>query len=215
MKATIPLLVFLLLSVGAAAQDVLVKRNGDEIKAKVLTITPSEITYLLPVNPQDSAATPAAEHTIARRDVFMVKYENGVKEVFEDQGTSQGTGEMKTVAYEPEAKPVAVRKENQAEMFQRGKFDATNYYHGYTGAATGTLIVSLLSPVFGLIPAIACSAAPPAPQTLHFPSYEHYKDGSYQMGYRQQAHRMKAGRVWRNWGIGLGVNVALIVLVTR
>jgi len=211
MKATIPLLVFLLVSVYAAAQDVLVKRNGDEIKAKVLTITPSEITYLLPANPKDSAAAPAQEQTIARQDVFMVKYENGAKEVFEDQGTT----EMRTVAYEPETKPIAVRKENQADMFQRGKFDAMNYYHGYTGAATGTLIVSLLSPVVGLVPAIACSAAPPTQQSLHFPSYEHYKDGSYQTGYRQQAHRMKAGRVWRNWGIGLGVNVALIVLLTR
>ena len=211
MKATFTFLVFLLASVCVSAQDVLVKRNGDEIKAKVLTITPSEITYLLPGNPQDSSAAPAREQTLARREVFMIKYENGAKEVFEDEQTTP----VRTVAYEPEHKPVAVRKENKAQMFERGKFDARGFYRGYTGATTGTLIVSLLSPLAGLIPAVACSAVPPGNHTLHFPDYNLYKDGNYQAGYRQQAHRIKAGRVWRSWGIGLGVNLALIVLLAQ
>jgi hypothetical protein len=211
MKAIFTFFMFLLASAWASAQDVLIKRNGDEIKAKVLTITPSEITYLLPGNPQDSLGAPAQELTLARREVFMIKYANGVKEVFEGEQTTP----VKTVAYEPENKPVAVRKDNKAEMFERGKFDARGFYRGYTGAATGTLIVSLLSPVAGLIPAVACSAAPPGSHNLHFPDYDLYKDGSYQAGYRQQAHRIKAGRVWRNWGIGLGVNLALIVLLAQ
>ena len=211
MRATFTFLVCLLVSAYAAAQDVLIKRNGEEINAKVLTITPGEITYLLPNNPQDSLAGPAREQTLARREVFMIKYGNGVKEVFEDAQTPP----VQTIAYEPESKPVAVRKENKAEMFERGKFDARSYYRGYTGAATGTLITSLLSPVAGLIPAVACSATPPGGHNLQFPNYELYKDGSYQTGYRQQAHRIKAGRVWRNWGIGLGVNLALIVLLAQ
>jgi hypothetical protein len=211
MKGSFTFLVLLLASVYASAQDVLVKRNGEEIQAKVLTITPTQITYLLPGNPQDTLATPAGEQTLARRDVFMIKYENGAKEVFEEEPTTP----VRTVAYEPETRPIAVRKENKPDMFQRGKFDAMNYYRGYTGAATGTLIASLMSPLIGLIPAVACSAAPPAERNLDFPSYDHYKDGNYQTGYRQQAHRMKAGRVWRNWGIGLGVNVALVVLLAR
>jgi hypothetical protein len=211
MRGTFTFLVFLLASVFASGQDILVKRNGEEINVKVLTITPSEITYLLPNNPQDSLATPAQEQTLARRDVFMIKYGNGVKEVFEEERTPPA----KTVAYEPEHNPVAVRKENKAELFERGKFDARSYYHSYRGAATGTLITSLISPVAGLIPAVACSATPPAEYNLHCPSYEQYNNAAYRAGYRQQAHRIKAGRVWRNWGIGLGVNLALVLLLSH
>jgi hypothetical protein len=210
MRATFTFLVCLLASAYAAAQDVLIKRNGEEINAKVLTITPGEITYLLPNNPQDSLAGPAREQTLARRDVFMIKYGNGVKEVFEDEQTPP----VQTVAYEPPGKPIAVPKDN-VDLLQKGGADARIYYHGYSGAATGTLIVSLLSPVAGLIPAVACSATPPGEYNMYYPNPELGKDGGYRMGYRRQAHRMKAGRVWRNWGIGLGVNLALIVLLAQ
>ena len=210
MRATFTFLVCLLASAYAAAQDVLVKRNGEEINAKVLTITPGEITYLLPNDPQDTLAAPAQEQTLARREVFIIKYGNGTREVFEDEQTAP----VKTVAYEPPSKPIAVPKD-KVDAYQQGMVDATNYYHGYSGAATGTLVVSLLSPIAGLIPAIACSSTPPGEYSMRYPGNDLYKDGGYRMGYRQQAHRIKAGRVWRSWGIGLGVNLALVVLLAR
>ncbi len=210
MRATFTFLVCLLASAYAAAQDVLVKRNGEEINAKVLTITPGEITYLLPNDPQDTLAAPAQEQTLALREVFMIKYGNGTREVFEDEQTPP----IKTVAYEPPGNPIAVPK-TKADAFEQGRADATNYYHGYSGAATGTLVVSLLSPIAGLIPAIACSSTPPGEFSMRYPGNDLYKDRGYRMGYRRQAHRIKAGRVWRSWGIGLGVNLALVVLLAR
>ncbi len=210
MRATFTFLVCLLASACAAAQDVLVKRNGEEINAKVLTITPGEITYLLPNDPRDTLAAPAQEQTLARREVFMIKYENGAREVFDDEQTAP----VKTVAYEPPSKPIAVPKP-KVDTFEQGRVDATNYYHGYSGAATGTLVVSLLSPIAGLIPAIACSSTPPGESSMRYPRNDLYKDGGYRMGYRKQAHSIKAGRVWRSWGIGLGVNLALVALLAR
>ncbi len=210
MRTTFTFFILFVVSLYAAGQDILVKRNGDEINAKVLRITSGEITYRLTADPLDSAAATVAEQSIARGEVFMIKYGNGTKEVFDDENPDdEKLMATLPVSYEP---PL---RRNNMEMYQRGKIDAMSYYRGYKGAATGTMIVSLLSPLAGLAPAIACSAAPPQERSLQYPSYDHFKDANYQHAYRQQARRMKVGRVWRSWGIGLGVNLALAVILAQ
>ena len=60
------------------AQDVIVFKNGDEVQAKVKEVTPSEIKYIR----FDNQNGPA--YTINRQDIFMIKYENGTKDVMTD-----------------------------------------------------------------------------------------------------------------------------------
>ncbi|GAA3981205.1 hypothetical protein [Hymenobacter antarcticus] len=72
-------LLFILLAFvsGAAhAQDTLVRRNGDELAVKVLEITPTEVKY----RRTDNLEGPIV--SVWRSDVFMVRYANGTKEVF-------------------------------------------------------------------------------------------------------------------------------------
>ncbi|MBD2722889.1 hypothetical protein [Hymenobacter armeniacus] len=72
------LLVFLFLLVAggvAQAQDVLTKRNGEELKVKVVEITPSEVKF----RRADNLEGPLI--SVWRTDVFMIVYANGVKEV--------------------------------------------------------------------------------------------------------------------------------------
>lgn len=38
-------ILFCLMSIGASAQDVIIRKNGDEIQAKVLAVSDSEIDY--------------------------------------------------------------------------------------------------------------------------------------------------------------------------
>lgn len=64
------------------AQDILIKRNGDELKVKVLEITETEIKYRL-FDDQDGPL-----RTIGKGDVFMIKYVNGSKEVFEETNST-------------------------------------------------------------------------------------------------------------------------------
>lgn len=67
----------LLLLVGPAhAQDLLIKRNGDEIAAKVLEITPTEVKYRRSDNPDGPLIS------VYKADVFMIRYANGTKNVF-------------------------------------------------------------------------------------------------------------------------------------
>ena len=67
----------LLLAAGRAhAQDLLTKRNGDEVQVRVLEITPLEIRFRRTDNPDGPLIS------VYRTEVFMIRYANGAKEVF-------------------------------------------------------------------------------------------------------------------------------------
>ncbi|MGI4886376.1 MAG: hypothetical protein ACRYFR_15575 [Janthinobacterium lividum] len=67
----------LLLATGQArAQDLLTKRNGDEVQVKILEITPSEVKYRRTDNPDGPLIS------VYKTEVFMIRYANGAKEVF-------------------------------------------------------------------------------------------------------------------------------------
>ncbi|GHA64785.1 hypothetical protein [Pontibacter akesuensis] len=76
MKKLLLLLAMLLPCLASQAQDLLIKRNGDEIQVKVREISPDVIKY----QRFDNLEGPMI--SIAKADVFMIKYENGTKEVF-------------------------------------------------------------------------------------------------------------------------------------
>lgn len=69
----------------AFAQDVIVLKNGNEIKAKVIEITPTEIKYKKFDNLQGPTVV------IVKSDVFMIKYENGTKDVINAGSTTSGS----------------------------------------------------------------------------------------------------------------------------
>jgi hypothetical protein len=60
------------------AQDILIKRNGDELEVKVLEINLDEIRY----KRFDNLEGPVI--SVAKSDVFMIKYENGTKVTMTD-----------------------------------------------------------------------------------------------------------------------------------
>ena len=65
-----------LATLNVAAQDIIVMRNGDEVEAKVTKVGTTEVEYHKWSN-QDGPV-----YTVAKSDVFMVKYKNGEKDVF-------------------------------------------------------------------------------------------------------------------------------------
>lgn len=75
----------LLLAVRTYAQDNIVLRNGDEIPAKVLEINQSDLKYRKAANPDGPI------YTTPLRDVFLVKYANGTKDVFNAGSTTAPT----------------------------------------------------------------------------------------------------------------------------
>jgi hypothetical protein len=67
------------------AQDIITLKNGDEIKAKVQEIGLDNVKY----KKYDNQNGPV--YTLMKSDIFMIKYENGDKDVFTAPGAQQPT----------------------------------------------------------------------------------------------------------------------------
>jgi hypothetical protein len=170
------------------SQDIITTKAGEDILAKISEVGHTEIKYKKFDN-QDGPA-----FTLLRSDVLMIRYENGTKDIFNE--------EPKSVAVSPAA---------NANLYLQGKMDADTFYEGYKGAGTGTLMVSLISPLIGLIPAIVCSSTRPRDQKLMYPDADLMKNVNYHNGYTQRAKKVKSKKVWKNWLIAFGVNVVLAI----
>ena len=68
--------------VNAFAQDVILKKDGSEIKAKVLELTDQQVKY------KDYDFQDGPTRNINIYEVFMITYENGQKEVFNKQSST-------------------------------------------------------------------------------------------------------------------------------
>ena len=83
MKRILLFAAFTLLSgVMAMAQDVITKKNGEDIKAKVLEVGTSEVRYKLFEEPN------GATYSLKKTDILLITYETGRKEVFNERASS-------------------------------------------------------------------------------------------------------------------------------
>lgn len=80
-----------LFSIVAMAQDVIIMKSGDEINAKVIKISADNIEYKKWSNLEGPV------YTLSKYDVFMVKYMNGDKDVFNNSNDLSEDNE-KTIA---------------------------------------------------------------------------------------------------------------------
>lgn len=78
MKNQIVLTMLSLAAINVAAQDIIVMRNGDEVEAKVTKVGTNEVEYHKWSN-QDGPV-----YSVAKSEVFMLKYKNVEKDVFEN-----------------------------------------------------------------------------------------------------------------------------------
>lgn len=67
-----------LVSLSASAQDLIICRNGDEITSKILKISKTEVEYKKWSNIEGPT------YTLDKADIFMIKYQNGEKDVFKE-----------------------------------------------------------------------------------------------------------------------------------
>ena len=178
-KTFLPLVVFIfILIVNAQGQDIITKKNGDDIQAKVLEITLTELKYKNFNNLNGPLIS------ILKSDVIFVKYENGTKDVFAEEKPSSLLSKSNVL----EANGVV--DEDDAAII--GKADAKRYYKGYTTAGTGTLVTGLFAgSIFALIPAIATSSSEPKESNLQYPKPSLMKNSKYVNGYQKEAFKNK------------------------
>lgn len=75
MKRILFLAAFMLLSMAASAQDIIVKKNGEEIRAKVEEVGERSIGYRKFTN------LTGPVYSISRSEVFVIRYESGAKDI--------------------------------------------------------------------------------------------------------------------------------------
>ncbi len=78
MKQKLLVIIMVLTFAASYSQDVITKKNGDDIASKVIELTPTEVKYKKIDNPDGPI------YTILKSDVLMIRYENGTKDIFNE-----------------------------------------------------------------------------------------------------------------------------------
>ncbi len=114
-------------AVSANAQDVIVMRNADEIKAKITAVTPNEVTYIKWDNPNGPT------YTIYKDEVFYVRYENGTKDVFSDVNQPQNGYRFYKGVYNPAKSNSGGKYHFDSVKFQSYVYAGTIFQAGIGG----------------------------------------------------------------------------------
>ena len=190
MKKLFLLLLIGSISITAKSQDTIVTKKGEDMMVKVIEVNMGIIRY----KKLDNINGPIFE--IQKTDVFMLKYENGIREVLVDN--SQSTPLINSLT----------------PTYQQGVDDAKRYYHKRGGAAAGTFFATLVAGgLLGLIPAIITSSHTPKDKNLDYPNASFMQNPEYYKGYTHKAKSRKSARIWTMYGVAVGINVAVAVIL--
>lgn len=125
-------------------------------------------------------------------------------------GISTPATSQPTVTVKQAIQSNALDSLNSTQAYTKGVKDAGFYYHKTGGAFAGTFVTTIFTgPIFGLIPAIACSSTTPHDENLDYPSSAFMKNDDYKNGYLWAAHKEKKREVWTAWGVGTGIDFVI------
>ncbi|GAC1367434.1 MAG: hypothetical protein NVSMB30_01610 [Hymenobacter sp.] len=188
-----------------AQTDTILRTNGDEVRGRVLTITPVDLTYVSadPTKPAgaDTVRLPAAS-------VLLVRYANGTKEIIS----------ATAAALTPPATPAAslLPGLSAPERYQCGRADALKQYRPrgvFVGTLGSTLLLGPMVGTFaGLTSAAILSSTRVNDRNLLASAPALLSDPSYASGYRQQANRTKRQNAWGGYGTGMGIYAAVVIM---
>ena len=183
-----------------AQTDTILRTNGEEVRGRVLTLSPAELSYLPSAGPDGRTLRPDTLR-LPVASIFLIRYANGTRELLQPLVVSAASA--------PESGPF--RDQTAHQRLQRGKADALLQYQGggdsYAGALGATI---LLGPLVGIVPTVAIGNRAIKPHNLNATTPGLLLDPSYAAGYRQQASRTKRGRAWAGYGTGVGIYALLI-----
>ena len=181
--------------------DVIVRVNGDELPARVLVISGTALRYF---GVPDSAHAATDTLTLARAEVFMVRFANGTKEVMAPPATA---------AADPAAapEPADLAALTLEQRYEKGRHDAQNYKPA-PGVFWGTFGATVGGGMLGGVGAgAAIGLTPPKREHLvtQAPQPQLLADPSYYQGFEKQAQHRKLGKAAAGFGVGVGVQTLL------
>lgn len=198
------------------AQDILVKKNGEEVKIKTIEIGFTEIKY------KNFETPDGPTFIVAKSEVFMIKFENGTKEVFKTEEIKEESKQEVPSTISPAVVPqnqstwdnpnnnsFGSQQKSTVNLFAKGEEDAKRYYTKYTSAGTGNFFGGFCLGICGIPIPLATANAQPKTENLGYPDANLFNDPNYRAGYISKASSIKRKKVWNNYAIGLGISTAL------
>ncbi|MFD1468433.1 hypothetical protein ACFQ48_09370 [Hymenobacter caeli] len=181
----------------APCLDTILRLDGEEVRGRVLVLTPTALRYL--------PAAPAAPDTLTLpvAEVFLVRYANGTRELLHPAAGAPA----------PDGPPDLLPGLTPGQRLAYGRRDALGHYtdHGPYWATLGATLYA--GPLFGVVaPAIISGKAVKA-ENLRPPTPALLADPDYRRGYQEQANRRKRQRSWGGYGTGVGVFVVLFAVL--
>ena len=200
MKALFLFLSGILLTINVYCQDIITTNNGNEIKAKVIEISPTTVKYKI------TDSTDLQVFFIEKSMVFMIKYQNGSKDIFRNDSS---------IHIEASVYPREDVKTNYVNMAEKGKNDADKFYHGYAASVAGTIATTVVGiGIYGLITASKCASTPPSDKNLNYPDRKLMMNQVYRAAYKKQAHQIKKRKIWTAFGTTVGIEAVVFVFIS-
>ncbi|MCB2406698.1 hypothetical protein [Hymenobacter lucidus] len=169
-----------------APHDVILHIDGREVNARVLVITPADISYL----PVDTVASDTLH--VAASQVFLIRYANGTKEV---------------IQHAPAAPSLS-----GADARSMGMLDARKNFRA-PGAFWGTFGATVAYAPVGLVVGTVIAASRPSPVNIITSDRALLQNPDYMSGYRRQAQRQKLGKAAAGFGTGLGTVLVATAII--
>ena len=191
------------------SQDVIVLKTAEEIKSKVVELTDLSVKY----KKWENLNGPI--YNINKSEVLFIRYENGMKEVFNGGPASSETlqaPQIQTIKTIPNV--TNINSEIQPDDSIKGNNDAIKHYHGQNSGMIWTGVTAFLaSPIVALIPGFICSSTIPSDENLNFPDNSLKDNELYYKAYRKKAHKIKKQKIWNvGWSIGTIAWAGLILI---
>ena len=142
MKEVFASCLFVFCASALCAQDVLTKRNGDELQVKVMKVSADEVEYKKWSNPDGPS------YVVPKTEVFMIKYQNGDKDVFDSAPAEASVSVSAPVKAAPAADNAALIEEfNRVDdtLFAAQKADRKDKEAGRWYGTLGVTKSSVLS----------------------------------------------------------------------
>lgn len=126
------------------AQDLITLKTGEEVKSKVLEVGSTEVKYKKFENIQGPT------YTILKSDIFMIKYENGVKEVI-NSVENRGNGNQENTTKSEVKKDVQEGIDQYRASEDYNKYNKIYHQKLVKGIVMTSIGVSFLAAGAGLI----------------------------------------------------------------
>lgn len=196
----------MLIALVSHGQDLIIKKNGDEVVAKIVKVGTDTVHYRM------LSDTNGPLHFVLRQDVAQLQLATEPSQKQLNQLPQVTTNDEYATASAGKPAGASGNSYKADDLVYQARQDAMMYYKGQ-GPLWGTAGATFLFPPAGLVTGIVMAAVPPNVDATFHPNYQLMREPVYREAFKKQAHKRKVGKAATGFGIGFGALLALALMV--